>query len=106
VEAFIDTFRLKYSEMKKKQGRPRAKDRFRIYSIEIMDYEPSYSISVDPLKDINPEPISERAELKMTGKLLAPSNVAGKILSVRIIGSRKTSMQCSTRMKYRWTLIK
>ena len=76
--------------MKKKQGRPRAKDRFRIYSIEIMDYEPSYSISVDHLKDINPDPISERAELKMTGKLLSPSNVAGKILSVRIIGSRKT----------------
>jgi hypothetical protein len=55
-----------------------------------MDYEPSYSISVDHLKDINPDPISEHAALNITGKLLAPSNVAGKILSVRIIGSRKT----------------
>lgn len=76
--------------MKKKRGRPRAKERFLIYSIEIMDYEPSYSISVDHLKEINPDPISEHAELNITGKLLAPSNVAGKILSVRILGSRHT----------------
>jgi len=76
--------------MKKKRGRPRAKDLFRIYSIEIMDYEPSYSISVDHLKDINPDPISEHAELKIIGKLIAPSKVAGKILSLRILGSRKT----------------
>jgi hypothetical protein len=55
-----------------------------------MDYEPSYSISVDHLKDINPDPISEHAELKIIGKLMAPSNLDGKILSLRIFGSRKT----------------
>src|SRR5208337_851911 len=59
------------------------------YTIEIMDYEPAYSISVDHLKDINPDPISEQAELKITGKLLYPENLAGKILSVRIVGSRR-----------------
>jgi hypothetical protein len=75
---------------KKKAGRPRAKERFEIYSIEIIDYEPSYSVSVDHLKAINPDPISEHAELNITGKLLAPSKVAGKILSVRIMGSRHT----------------
>ena len=76
--------------MKKKRGRPRAKESFRVYSIEIIDYEPSYSVSVDHLKDINPDPISEHAELNITGKLLAPSKVAGKVLSVRIFGSRST----------------
>ena len=53
-----------------------------------MDYEPSYSVSVDHLKDINPDPISEHSELKITGKLLSPSKVAGKIISVRFFGSR------------------
>jgi hypothetical protein len=72
----------------KKRGR--AKERFRIYSIEIIDYEPSYSISVDHLKDINPDPISEHAVIKIIGKLLAPSDVAGKILSLSIFGSRNT----------------
>jgi hypothetical protein len=76
--------------MKKKIGRPRAKERFRIYSIEIVDYEPTYSISVDHLKDVNPDPISEHAELKIIGKLLSPSNLEGKILSLRFLGSRNT----------------
>lgn len=71
---------------KKKKGRP-VKE-FCIYYIEIMDYEPSYSVSVDHLKDINPDPISETAALNITGKLLAPSKVAGKFLSIRIFGSR------------------
>jgi hypothetical protein len=78
------------SPMKKKLGRPRAKETFRIYSIEVIDYEPSYSISVDHLKEINSDPISERAELRITGKLIDPEKVAGKILSLRIIGSRNT----------------
>ncbi|MBI5639486.1 MAG: hypothetical protein HZA17_03575 [Nitrospirae bacterium] len=75
--------------MKKKRGRPRAKE-LCIYYIEIMEYELSYSVSVDHLKEINPDPISEHAELKIIGKLLSPSKVAGKIISVRIFGSRKT----------------
>ena len=62
---------------KKKPGRPRAKD-LCIYYIEIMDYEPSYSVSVDHLKDINSDPISEHNELNITGKLMAPSKVDGK----------------------------
>lgn len=74
--------------MKKKRGRPKAKERFCIYTIEIMDYEPYYSISVDHLKDINPDPISEHSDFKLTGKLLSPSKVAKKIISVRIFGSR------------------
>lgn len=53
-----------------------------------MDYESSYSVSVDHLKDFNPDPISEIADLTITGKLLDPSKVAGKILSLRIFGSR------------------
>jgi hypothetical protein len=76
--------------IKKERGRPRAKESFRVYSIEIMDYEPSYSVSVDHLKDINPDPISEHTELNVTGKLLYPSNMAGKILAIRILGSRQT----------------
>ena len=73
--------------MKKKRGRPQAKE-FCIYSIEVMDYAPSYSLGVDHLKDINPDPISESVELKIIGKLFAPSKVAGKILSLRFLGYR------------------
>ncbi len=75
---------------KKKRGRPPAKERV-IYSIEIMDYKPSYSISVDHLKEFNPDPISEHSEIEINGKLTSPAKVADKILSLRILGSR--SMQ-------------
>ncbi len=71
---------------KKKRERP-AKE-FCIYSIEIIDYEPSYSIAVDHLKEINPDPISESVDLKIIGRVLTPSKVAGKILSLRFLGYR------------------
>jgi hypothetical protein len=73
--------------MKKRRGRPPAKERV-IYSIEIMDYKPSYSVSVDHLKELNPDPISEHSEIEITGRLTYPAKVADKILSLRILGSR------------------
>lgn len=75
---------------KRKRGRPPATGRLEIYRIEIMNYEPIYSISVDHPKVINQNPIADHSSLDIIGKLLSPSNVAGKILTVTIYGSRRT----------------
>lgn len=71
---------------KKKRGRP-VKE-FCIYYFEILDYEPSYNIGVDHLKDINPDPISERSELKIIGKMLDHPKLSGRIVNLIFFGSR------------------
>ena len=73
------------SKRNKQKSRP---VEFSTYCIEILDWEIPYSFSLDAKRKFGLSPYWEHASLKITGKLTYPEKVAGKDISIVILGDR------------------
>jgi hypothetical protein len=78
-----------HMKRKSKKGRKSIQENTCTYCIEILDWELQYHFSLNPNKDIIVGPYWEQMNLKMTGKLLEPKKLQGRLIQIDILGDRE-----------------
>jgi hypothetical protein len=73
------------------------------FVIEILDWDMSYSFSLDPERRITPGPYWEHASLNIQGRFVEPATLLDRTVEMIIIGDRRETFAAEKPEEVKWT---